>query len=412
MATAEELEQQRLAGTQVGQQAAIEQIQTPTVGEGETLQATGTAIAGEQLAAPTAPEFQIAPTEAVTAAGGAAQAPVSAPGGITAAQVDPSLVGQGATVTAAQGTAAQQALQQGELVTEQLATLLQPGPNGETPAFALPAVRAVEQMLQERGIGRTSIAGADITSAIIQAAIPLASQNAQALQRRSEINLNNRQQIVVQNLNNDQQASMANAQFEQQVLLSDQSSDNAARHFNATSENQTNQFMTNLSSNIKLTNAARLDAMEQFNVNSENAVNQFNEQIQFSRDQFNAQNSTAINQSNLQWRRQVATAETAAENQANFSNAQNAFSRTNAALAFTWQEARDLADQQWKSLENNLDRLLNYETSIEVSQINAKSGLDRAALAAAAGEEAAETNAYALLIGATITAIGDNWRQT
>jgi hypothetical protein len=295
------------------------------------------------------------------------------------------------------------------LVTDQLTALLQPGPNGETPAFALPAVRAVEQMLQERGIGRTSIAGADITSAIIQAAIPLASQNAQALQRRSEINLSNRQQIVVQNLSNDQQASMANAQFQQQVLLSDQSADNAARHFNATSENQTNQFMTNLSSNIKLTNAARLDAMEQFNVNAENAMGQFNEQISFSRNQFNAQNATAITQSNLTWRRQVATAETAAENQANFTNAQNAFSRTNAALAFTWQEARDLADQQWKSLENNLDRVLNYETSIEVAKLNAQSRLDVGAQSAAAQEDAAETTAYAALVGATITAIGDNW---
>jgi hypothetical protein len=409
MATAEELEQQRREATEVGQQAAIEQIQTPTVAEGEALQATGTTITEGQVATPTAPEFQVGEGAAITAAEGASQAPVAAPGGITAAQVDPSLVGQGATVTAAQGTAAQEQLQQGELVTDQLTRLLQPGPNGETPAFAAPAVRAVEQMLQERGIGRSSIAGADLTNAIIQSAIPLASQNAQSLQRRSEINLNNRQQIVVQNLNNDQQAAMANAQFQQQVLLSDQSAENAGRHFNATSENQTNQFMTNLSSNIKLTNAARLDAMEQFNVSAENAMGQFNEQVKFSRDQFNVQNATAISQSNLQWRRQVATASTATENQANFTNAQNAFNRTNAALAFTWQEARDLADQQWKGLENNLDRVLNYETSIEVAKINARSRLDVGAQSAAAQEDAAETTAYAVLAGATITAIGNNW---
>ena len=43
------------------------------------------------------------------------------------------------------------------------------------------------------------------------------------------------------NLTNRQQASMANAQMKQQKLLSDQSATNAARNFNAQSQNQVDQ---------------------------------------------------------------------------------------------------------------------------------------------------------------------------
>ena len=49
-------------------------------------------------------------------------------------------------------------------------------------------------------------------------------------------------QMDMQNLNNQQQANVLKAQQNQQRLLSNQASENAARQFNAASENQTNQY--------------------------------------------------------------------------------------------------------------------------------------------------------------------------
>jgi flagellar biosynthesis chaperone FliJ len=105
-------------------------------------------------------------------------------------------------------------------------------------------------------------------------------------------------------------------------MLSNQAADNAAAQFNASSTNQTNQFVNSLASTIDSQNAARNDAMNQFNVteanriaalNQNNAleadrlqatlnsqIEQFNSQLDFNRKQFNTQNSNLIEQSNVQ----------------------------------------------------------------------------------------------------------------
>jgi uridylate kinase len=59
----------------------------------------------------------------------------------------------------------------------------------------------------------------------------------------------------------------------------------------------------------------------QFNAGQTNTVERFNAELNNQRDQFNAQNQIVIAQSNAQWRRQIATADTAAVNRANELNA-------------------------------------------------------------------------------------------
>ena len=59
----------------------------------------------------------------------------------------------------------------------------------------------------------------------------------------------------------------------------------------------------------------------QFNAGQVNTVNRFNAELNNQRDQFNAQNQIVIAQFNAQWRRQIATADTAAINRANELNA-------------------------------------------------------------------------------------------
>ena len=104
-------------------------------------------------------------------------------------------------------------------------------------------------------------------------------------------------------------------------MFTDQAAENAAKQFNATSENQSDQFFANLKTQTSQFNTSQANAMSQFNAGEENAVKKFNTEIANQRDQFNAQNGLVIAQSNAVWRREIATAATAAVNRANEINA-------------------------------------------------------------------------------------------
>ena len=118
--------------------------------------------------------------------------------------------------------------------------------------------------------------------------------------------------------------------------------------------------------------------MQQFNAGQANAISQFNTQIQNQRDQFNAQNQLVIAQSNAQWRRQIATADTAATNRANEINAQNALNVSQQAYANMWQERADNMKRAWESGENSQNRLMQ----IALQELENEGALDEAAMAA------------------------------
>ncbi len=187
---------------------------------------------------------------------------------------------------------------------------------------------------------------------------------ASALANLDMANLNNRQQAEVMNAQNFLQVDMANMSNRQQVemfkaqqrigaLFSDQAAGNAAKQFNASSENQMEQFFKNLQTQVQQFNTSQTNAMQQFNAGQETSISQFNTQIQNQRDQFNAQNQLVIAQSNAQWRRQIATADTAATNRANEINAQNALAVSQQAYANLWQERADKLKMAWESAENS-----------------------------------------------------------
>ena len=193
---------------------------------------------------------------------------------------------------------------------------------------------------------------------------------AAALANLDMANLSNRQQAAVQNaqnflqmdmanLSNEQQTAMFKAQQNIQALFTDQAAENAAAQFNASSENQTNQFFANLSAQTSQFNAAQQNAMDQFNVNSVNALREFNSEIQQQRDMFNAQNGLVIAQANAQWRQNIATMNTAAQNESNltFAKTMNAFTSTN--LDAYWQRERDIMSFAFSSAESAADRASN-----------------------------------------------------
>ena len=192
---------------------------------------------------------------------------------------------------------------------------------------------------------------------------------AAALSQLDMANLNNRQQAAVQqaqnflqmdmaNLSNTQQTEMFKAQTNIQALLTDQAAENAAEQFNASSENQTNQFFANLSSQVSQYNASQANAMDQFNINTTNAMRQFNAETQNQRDMFNAQNGLVIAQANAQWRQNLATLNTAAQNEAfmEYAKTSNALSAKN--LDEIWQRERDMMSYAFTSSESAMDRAL------------------------------------------------------
>jgi hypothetical protein len=345
----------------------------------------------------------------------------------------------------------------------QLNKLLQDFDAGSPPPWAAAGMRAANAVLNQRGLGASSIAGQAIIQAQMESAIPIAQSDAQtvfnlgiqnlsnrqqravlAAQQRAQFlgqefdqefqtrvtnaakvsdianqnfnaevqvtlenarmaqsvdlaNLNNRQALVMAdaaqianlemaNLNNRQQAAvqnaqaflqmdMANLQYKQQTnlfkaqeqikaMFTDAAAENAAAQFNATSENQVNQFYDSLANQTKQFNVQQKNALEQFNTQQSNAISQFNAQQQNAVAQFNASNGLVVSQANAEWRRNIATIDTAAINQANQINAQNAMALTIREYEGMWQEFRDKMQFAHNTSENALDREMQYGIAV------------------------------------------------
>ncbi len=230
---------------------------------------------------------------------------------------------------------------------------------------------------------------------------------ASALAQMDSANLNNRQQAAVNNaqsflqtdmanLSNRQQTELFKAQQRTQSLFTDAAATNAARQFNATSQNQVDQFFANLGQQAAQFNATQSNAQSQFNAGQVNTVERFNAEMNNQRDQFNAQNQTVIAQSNAQWRRQIATADTAAVNRANEINAAALLDISSNAYNNLWQYYGDTMEWAWTSAESSLDRI----SALAIAELDAKTKAD---VAAAEGSSAAGS-AIGSLIGSLGTA--------
>ena len=217
--------------------------------------------------------------------------------------------------------------------------------------------------------------------------------DAAAMSQVDMTNLNNRQQANIQmanaflqtdmaNLSNEQQTTMFSAQSQISAILSDQAAENAAKQFNASSENQVNQFFADLGARVQLANADQTNAMERFNAGEANALEQFNTAQANQREQFNATNRLVIAQANAQWAQSYTTADNAAINEANRLDAQRQGQMTLNAYNATIQTYRDLMSFANNTANNDADRATSIITT-KISADAAKYGADKAAQAAA-----------------------------
>ena len=274
---------------------------------------------------------------------------------------------------------------------------------GQFPPWASPTVRKVNEIMQQRGLGSSSMAAAALAQGLIESTIPIAAQDAQANATLQLQNLNNQQQTALanaatiatmdrQNLDNRMKAAQQNAQSflnmnlknttnEQQAavltyqsrvqsLFTDQAAANAAQQFNATSQNQVNQFYDQLGATVEQANAARDLSIQKFNSEETTSVEEFNTNLDNIREQFNVAMRSQIDQSNVTWRRQINTANTANENRANQTNAAIMLGLTQQAQNQLWQKYRDEAHQLYTSLENETQRNHQIVLSAMENQFN------------------------------------------
>ena len=369
------------------QQAAVDSasevvedlLKTPALPTGTTISPTLQQIqTGELLATPGVSGTVAAgiPTAAVPTVTGAAAPTTTAAAAPTAYATGQYTAGQTGIAATPQATAATMSALTAPAVAEagaitsaatvqgQLANLsgdLQTAINAGTqlPEWARGTALATHAAMAQRGMSASTMYQEALAEGLLRAALPIAQADAETYKQMIFANLSNRQQSAITNaqnyltmdmanLSNTQQTSLSNINHRQNTILSDQAALNAAAQFNATSNNQVNEFFTGLSSNIAVQNAQRTDAMAQYNTAEANKLSAVNAQ----RDQFNVQNQQVIDQSNVAWRRATNTANTAATNATNQTNAQNKLELSNFALSALWQQWRDEAAWVQSASEN------------------------------------------------------------
>ena len=197
---------------------------------------------------------------------------------------------------------------------------------------------------------------ADVANMNFTAEQQVALENSRIANTMNLANLSNSQAMVMAeaaalsqldmaNLNNRQQASVQNAQNFMQMDMQ-----------NLSNQQQTEMFKAQSRIQSLFTDQAAENASRQFNAGQINTVERFNQEIANQRDQFNAQNQLVIAQANAQWRRQIATADTASVNRANEVNAQAVLEISSEAYNNLWQHYADTMEWAWTSAEGELDR--------------------------------------------------------
>ena len=215
----------------------------------------------------------------------------------------------------------------------------------------------------------------------------MVAAEAAALSNLDMSNLNNRQQASVNNaqsflqqdmanLSNQQQTDLFKAQQRTQALFTDQAAENASRQFNATSQNQVDQFFANLATQTAQFNATQTNAQSQFNAGQVNTVERFNAEMNNQRDQYNATNQLAIAQNNAVWRREIATADTAAVNRANELNANAVLDISKEAYDNLWSYYNDTMEWAWTSADNQIERI----NKMAIAQLDSKARTDAMAM--------------------------------
>lgn len=272
-------------------------------------------------------------------------------------------------------------------VQGQLTQLSSQFKDGKVPGWAAGIVRSANQQMAARGLSASSMAGAAVTQAALEAAIPIATRDAATYFETAKAVMNNKQQANLTNTQNNLQIEMANLSNRQQVGLAKMQVEASLTGQELSNQQQVNILNANKFSeaanmtftqeqNRVFANSKMIETLNMQNLSNEqamalsNAANMANMDMAnlSNRQQAevqNAQNLLQMDMANLSNEQQSKTINQAAQQQAMLSNqaAVNAASQFNAT-------SENQVDQFFATLKTNIDST-NASSANASSQFNA-----------------------------------------
>ena len=286
-------------------------------------------------------------------------------------------------IQAATATPSEKATVQG-----QLASLTSNFDATNPPAWAAGALRGVQAVMQQRGLGASSMAGQAMIQAALESALPIAQADAQVTAQFEAQNLSNRQQRAM--LAAQQRATFIGQEFDQafqsRVQNASKIADVANTNFNAeqqialeNSRAANTMNLNNLSNKqaLVMAEASALANLDLSNLSNRQQSAVQNAQNFLQMDMANLSNQQQANMFNAQQRVQSLFTDQAAENAARQFNAtsQNQVDQFFASLgqqASQFNATQINAQEQYNAGQRNTVERFNAELNNQRDQFNAQ----------------------------------------
>jgi len=264
-------------------------------------------------------------------------------------------------------------------VQGQLTQLSKQFTDGKVPGWAAGVVRTASQQMAARGLSASSMAGAAITQAALEAALPIATRDAATYYDTAKAIMNNKQQANLTNTQNNLQIEMANLSNRQQVSLAKMQVEASL-----TGQELSNQQQVNILNANRFAEAANMTFTQEQNrvfanskmIETLNLQNLSNRQAMALSNAANMANMDMANLSNRQ-QAEVQNAQNLLQmDMANLSNEQQAKTINQAAqqqAMLSNQAAVNAASQFNATSQNQVDQFFaNLKTSIDTSNAASK----------------------------------------
>jgi len=284
-------------------------------------------------------------------------------------------------------------------VKGQLTDLMTDFEGGETPAWASGALRAASAQMAQRGLGASSMAGQALVQAAMEAALPIAMQDAQTNVAFEMTNLSNRQQRAM--LAAQQRAAFIGQEFDQafqaRVQNSARIADIANINFTADQsvalENSRNANSVNLANmsnkqSLIMAQAAAISQLDMKNLSNEQQAAVQNAQTFLAMDMTNLNNRQQTEMFKTQSLVQSILTDTAAtnaskqfnassENQtkqfmANMTSQINQFNATQTNTTNQFNAGSENAASQFNAQVENQRDQFNAQNALVIAQANAQ----------------------------------------
>ena len=284
-------------------------------------------------------------------------------------------------------------------VKGQLTDLMTDFEGGETPAWASGALRAASAQMAQRGLGASSMAGQALVQAAMEAALPIAMQDAQTNVAFEMTNLSNRQQRAM--LAAQQRAAFIGQEFDQafqaRVQNSARIADIANINFTADQsvalENSRNANSVNLANmsnkqSLIMAQAAAISQLDMKNLSNEQQAAVQNAQTFLAMDMTNLNNRQQTEMFKTQSLVQSILTDTAATNASNQFNASsenqtkqfmanmtsqiNQFNATQTNTTNQFNAGSENAASQFNAQVENQRDQFNAQNALVIAQANAQ----------------------------------------